>query len=371
MRILWQTDRYHPNLQGFITGLLDYGHNVRMIAYGAWSDEYYDPRLEYCRLKLSRLNIARLSKSKIRRRRYAIPSLRMINRELKTFQPDLVVLKYISGPVLFFSLFCRVRGIPTLLYSPRSPKPTRKHRIRYNILARLGLLPKAYFLVAISGHVTWLLPGEICLPYAMTPDPRARRRTYRTSPPVHVLSVAKLSESRKNNAMLVRSLAPWLRAGQIELTLIGRTQPDNPVYENLRQEIATQQVEAAVTIYTNLERSACLDHYFLADVFVLPSTGEAAGIVILEALAAGLPTICSDTAGLSFCVTEGETGFTFADNDPDDLARKVAYFVDRPAEIARMGQNAVAAVEQQYSPEGFVRRFHDLVRDRLGLAPTD
>jgi len=366
MKVLFCLDFYHPNTQGFVTGLLDAGHAVAMVAYKKWFVEEYDPRLQYSTMKLSRLNVSRFFKHNIKKRRYAIPSLRNFNQKLNDFQPDVVVVKYISAPMLFMTTLCRMKGIPVVLYSPRSPRPTRKHRVRYDALAALGLVPKHYFLVAVGGHTNTLQPGETCLPYTMPVAPTAWRRSYRQTAPLRILAVAKLVEARKNNAMLVRTLAPILRDGRAVLTIIGVLNEENDVYRNLLAEIRRQDVLESVTIRANVPRPDCLAAYEAHDLFVLPATREAAGMVILEALAGGLPTIASDTAGLSICVQDGFNGYRFRDGDFDDLREKVTYFLDNPREVARMGQNAVADAHATYSPEQFVNNFTALLEQWFG-----
>ncbi|MCA0446051.1 MAG: glycosyltransferase family 4 protein [Bacteroidetes bacterium] len=62
--------------------------------------------------------------------------------------------------------------------------------------------------------------------------------------------------------------------------------------------------------------------YAGSDIFVLPSThGETWGLVVNEAMAAGLPVIVSDTTGCSAdLVEEGKNGFTFPDGNAEKLA---------------------------------------------------
>ena len=61
-----------------------------------------------------------------------------------------------------------------------------------------------------------------------------------------------------------------------------------------------------------------------SDCFVLPSRWrEAAGLVILEAQAAGLPVVCSRLGGIPEYIEENETGFLFASEDVEGLAAKL------------------------------------------------
>ena len=52
-------------------------------------------------------------------------------------------------------------------------------------------------------------------------------------------------------------------------------------------------------------------YYAAADVFVFPTTYDAFGMVVLEAMAAGLPVFTTDSAGASELIDSGEDGFVF------------------------------------------------------------
>lgn len=65
-------------------------------------------------------------------------------------------------------------------------------------------------------------------------------------------------------------------------------------------------------------------YYAAADVFVFPSTYDAFGMVVLEAMACGLPVFCSDRAGAAELIEHGSTGYVLdLDAFTDDLGRHV------------------------------------------------
>ena len=75
-------------------------------------------------------------------------------------------------------------------------------------------------------------------------------------------------------------------------------------------------------------RMEILSHYAWADVFLLPSLCEGSATVVYEALATGLPVICTPNTGS--VVRDGVDGFIVPIRDPDSIARMIeAYYHDQ------------------------------------------
>jgi glycosyltransferase involved in cell wall biosynthesis len=85
--------------------------------------------------------------------------------------------------------------------------------------------------------------------------------------------------------------------------------------------------------------------YALGDVFVFPTRGDPYGLVVDEALAAGLPVISTTSAGeIVERVKPGETGELVPRDDIDALAAAMCRMCDDPIGIARMGQAATRSL---------------------------
>ena len=81
--------------------------------------------------------------------------------------------------------------------------------------------------------------------------------------------------------------------------------------------------------------------YLQADVFLLPTRNEAAGIVFCEASAFGLPVVSTRTGGVESYVEDGMTGFLCQHEEGiDGYADRIERLVTNPDEHFRMSVNA-------------------------------
>jgi glycosyltransferase involved in cell wall biosynthesis len=92
----------------------------------------------------------------------------------------------------------------------------------------------------------------------------------------------------------------------------------------------------------------------------LPSHREGLGQVALEAAAAGLAVVASDTVGLRDAVVHGQTGLLVPPGNPEALAQALlALLADRPRAVA-LGQAGRARIERSFRPEALRAAWRDL-----------
>jgi starch synthase len=82
------------------------------------------------------------------------------------------------------------------------------------------------------------------------------------------------------------------------------------------------------------------DLYSSSDVLVFPSYHDGFGLVILEAMAAGLPVIATSASAGPDLIADGEDGFVIDAGDRDALAARMQRLARDPGLVQRMGQAA-------------------------------
>lgn len=155
---------------------------------------------------------------------------------------------------------------------------------------------------------------------------------------VLLLYVGRLSAEKR-----LADLRPALeQVSGVRLALVG----DGPARPALEQAFAGLPAHFA----GYLRGEALAAAYASADVFVFPSALEAFGLVVLEAMASGLPVAAARVGGVGAVVEDGRSGRTFAPGDVRALVAAVRWLAEDPARRVEMGRAARAFAETQSWP---------------------
>lgn len=93
------------------------------------------------------------------------------------------------------------------------------------------------------------------------------------------------------------------------------------------------------------------EYLAVSDVFILPSISEPWGIVVNEAMAAGLPVLVSKKCGCyPDLVKDGENGFSFDPLDKKELVDLMTEVVDGTIDLEKMGRQSLQIIKN-FTPE--------------------
>lgn len=95
--------------------------------------------------------------------------------------------------------------------------------------------------------------------------------------------------------------------------------------------------------------------YQKSDVFVFPTIGEGYGLVVLEALACGVPVITSDLAGGNDAIENGKNGFVFKAGNDNELRDKLEWCMNHREELYDMRKYAHQSA-QKFTWENYYNR---------------
>jgi glycosyltransferase involved in cell wall biosynthesis len=110
----------------------------------------------------------------------------------------------------------------------------------------------------------------------------------------------------------------------------------------------------------------------LMDVLVVPSLTEGSPLIVLEAMAAGIPVVASAVGGIPDQLRHGEEGILVPPDDPDALGEALGALLRDPAYARRLGETGRLRTENEFSHETLVRRIEGVYRAAIdGKAVQD
>jgi colanic acid/amylovoran biosynthesis glycosyltransferase len=169
----------------------------------------------------------------------------------------------------------------------------------------------------------------------------------RPSGACRVLAVGRLVE-KKGYTVLLEAISQLTASGRVvRLTIIG----DGPLRQRIVRRIEDLGLSDSVTLRGWVSHDAMASEMYSHDVLAAPSlttaSGELEGIpnVLKEAMASGLPVVCTRHSGIPDLVTDGETGFLVPEGDADALAACLAKVMEHTSPIETMRLRARTHVE--------------------------
>ena len=211
---------------------------------------------------------------------------------------------------------------------------------------------------------------EVDIRYA-PPGVDARRFTPSTQPRLagrrDILCVGRLDDPRKNVGLLLEAFAklPDALRAMSRLLLAGSAGP-TPDFWLRAQALGLRD---SVEFVASPSEETLVRMYQRAAVLALPSDEEGLGIVILEAMACGVPVVATRCGGPEGVITDGADGFLVPRDDAVALAARLRALLDSHTLNEALGRRARATIEARYAEEVAGEAFLE-VWDRL-LKRTD
>jgi D-inositol-3-phosphate glycosyltransferase len=177
----------------------------------------------------------------------------------------------------------------------------------------------------------------------------------------YILSVGRHGDPRKNVRLLLQAYGRLRQRlpNVPQLMLVGEQPRSEDWTRAVRWGIADH-----VQVRVDVKPEALPSLYRQASLFVLPSNEEGLGIVLLEAMASGLPVVSTRCGGPETCVVEGETGYLTPVGDAEVMACRMQVLLEDRALGQRMGKAGRMLVESRFSIDAAGKPFLE-VYDRL------
>jgi glycosyltransferase involved in cell wall biosynthesis len=166
-----------------------------------------------------------------------------------------------------------------------------------------------------------------------------------------LLSVSRLN-AEKNIEFMLEAVAELVKKGvkNFKFILIG----DGPDRSSLIQEAHALGLQDVLVFTGSVSPEAIPTYYSLGDVFVFASTSETQGMVILEAMASGMPVVAIRASGIDDFVVDGVTGFKTI-HHIEAWGERVRLLLEEDVLREDLSRQAISMAER-YGVDAFGRR---------------
>jgi glycosyltransferase involved in cell wall biosynthesis len=176
--------------------------------------------------------------------------------------------------------------------------------------------------------------------------------------------VGRITET-KGHHLLLRALAqlPLELRGRILLVIVGSEAPDCPSDLQYRQQLRADSLREGLEhqiVWTGYLPDPS-PWYSSMDILVQPSTDEALGITVLEALDRGIPVIASRTGGIPEIVRDGVNGLLVAPGDVLALRHALEFFLQDSNLRMRLVGGAGLGVDRRFSIDTYSSKIRVLI----------
>jgi glycosyltransferase involved in cell wall biosynthesis len=177
------------------------------------------------------------------------------------------------------------------------------------------------------------------------------------------LGAVALFRPGKGLEELLDALAILRRRGfSIRLKAVGAF--ESPEYERSILSRAEQLGVSEIIEWTGFTGDVTSELLTL-DLFVLSSLSEGMPMVVLEAMACGVPVVASSVGGVPEAIRNGQDGLLTIPGDADDLARAIAAVIDGQADWHSLRFSALKRQGQLFSDESMARGMAEVYREVL------
>lgn len=171
-----------------------------------------------------------------------------------------------------------------------------------------------------------------------------RPRSPRSEARVRLLCVGRLTPA-KGQVVLVQACAA-LRDRHLDfhLTLVG----EGPDRKRIEAEIARHRLGGQVRLTGAVGQAQVRAALACADIFVLPSFAEGIPVVLMEAMASGVPCVSTPVNGIPELIVHRRTGLLATAGDVDSLVKELETLIREPALRTHLAEGARKKIEADF-----------------------
>ena len=290
-----------------------------------------------------------------------------LNKVIRNYKPQrIIVAGYSFAAMKIFMRAITDKSVRFIIWSGSLEFPGRYDSLFRKMIRRI-LIGKASGFIAYGSKAKDYLtsmgaqPGKVSIGINTVDttfyrEETNRRRSGNYEGMKRLLYVGYLVP-RKNVGKLIGIIEMLAKTrNDFELHILG----DGSDRQNLEAMVKSKNLGDRIIFHGFVQKKELPEHFAGSIAFLFQTDFDIWGLVLNEAMAAGIATLSSTNAGATFdLITEGKTGFAVDYNNPQTVLEKINYLLDNPEKAKEIGKNAQDAIDQRasivISAAGFIK----------------
>lgn len=208
------------------------------------------------------------------------------------------------------------------------------------------------------------IPTGVDLTFFSRGDRKGFRESYGISDDTLVIGHLGRLAPEKNLDYLVQAVTHALETlPEARFLVVGKGPSEKSIYQVFHQK----GMDGRLVMAGKQEGASLSDAYHAMDLFVFASKSETQGMVITEAMAAGLPVIALDAPGAREVVADGGNGRLLSgDAPPETFSRAIVHMAEDPEKLSELGSAAFETAgqfERKKCAQRLFRVYEGLIRE--------
>jgi len=294
--------------------------------------------------------------------------IRVVRKKLAAIRPVIVHGQGTERECAISSVFSGFPSVLTIHGNMRLiAQVTRARAFSYPWLAaqlEKVIIPRTRGVVCITRYTrdavtdlnrkTWVVPNAVDAAFFKVPPEPENPRI--------ILCVGHVCV-RKNQNAFIRSLDALAAGGPVKLVFLGGTPKNDPYVAEFLDLVSKRPwCESGFA-----NRETLKDWLKRATLLALPSLEDNCPMVVLEAMAAGVPVLAANVGGLPDLVEDGVTGLFCDPLDPASMAAGVKKLLSSPDLARQLATTAKQRALDRYHPLVIARRHVEIYREVLSI----
>lgn len=290
---------------------------------------------------------------------------------IRDYKPDVTVVTGFSPATLKLFFISLIRKINYIIWSGSINTKGRSDSLLRKFYRKLLLRRAASFIAYGTLAKEYLLklgaePGKIFISFNTTDIDFYKRETERKLQNLirpdeikHLLYIGHLSRGKRVDLLINIASELKILRNDFIIDIVG----DGPENNKLKSQVEKLQLSSYIRFHGFRQQNEIPEFLTQADLFLFPSEYDIWGLVLVEAMAAGVPCIASVHAGASQdLIIENETGFKVDFEETESVVKKVNSLLSDTGELKRVGNNAKIFISEninfEKSAEGFIKAIY-------------